>query len=156
MPDPQTSETERALSHQEIVEALLKDKTPVAFRASGPSMNPTVRSGDLVHVRPVTLPDLRRGEVVLFRQAGRLTLHRYVRPLRDGAIGSAGDAALVSLEIVRKEDICGVAKALERDGRLIRLDRRRSRWRGMVRFYLRPLRRIAVGSFSRLIRLAAP
>ena len=35
----------------EIIVALLRQRTPVSFRAGGPSMNPAIRDGDVISVR---------------------------------------------------------------------------------------------------------
>lgn len=125
-----------------IVATLLRQKTPVSFRAEGPSMHPTIRSGDRIYVQPAGARPLRLGDIVLFRQADRLTLHRYVKRVRgDSAIGATGDAALEGLEIVAISDLCGIALSLARKGQRIPLATPHRRWLGLLRYAIRPLRR---------------
>ena len=39
-----------------IIEQLLERRTPATFRAGGPSMNPTIRDGESVRIRPLREP----------------------------------------------------------------------------------------------------
>jgi signal peptidase I len=59
--------------------SLLEQDTPATFRASGPSMNPTIRDGEPVRVRPFQAGDLRPGALLLYRKNRRLVLHRLIR-----------------------------------------------------------------------------
>lgn len=128
-----------------LIEELLKQQTPVSFRAAGPSMNPTIRSGDLVHITPVANGRLRLGSILLFQQAGRLTLHRYVKAYANPTtIGTAGDAAVVGLDIVSRNDVYGVAEWVEHGRQRVRLNSWGRRWSGLLRFHTRPFRRFMI------------
>lgn len=127
---------------QEIIAGLLSRRTPVSFRAGGPSMNPAIRDGETVHVRPLQAGDPRPGAVVLHRKTARLVLHRLVRrDPRTGACFIAADAALAGGDQVPAADILGVAEWVRRGERIRRLDGPASRMAGRIRHALRPLRR---------------
>ena len=127
---------------KDIVEGLLGQLTPVAFRAGGPSMNPIIRDGESVRIRPLQAGDLRLGSVVLCRKTGRLVLHRMIRRKPNGdAVYIVADAALAGGDWVAKTDILGIAEWVRRGERIYRLDGARNRLSGMARYGLRPLRR---------------
>jgi signal peptidase I len=63
----------------ELAAALLREGHAIRFRATGRSMRPAIRHGDLLRVEPVDWRTLRPGDVVLFRLGGRLLAHRVVR-----------------------------------------------------------------------------
>lgn len=48
----------------------------IEFRPSGHSMNPTIRSGQLVRLEPSVRADLKIHDVVLARVSGQLYLHQ--------------------------------------------------------------------------------
>lgn len=127
---------------QEIIEELLSQRTPVVFRAGGPSMNPPIRDGESVRIRPLQAGDPRSGAILLFRKNDRLVLHRMVR--RDAKAHSfyaVADAALEGGEWVAAADIRGVAEWVKRGERIRRLDGALSRMTGLARHFARPLRR---------------
>ncbi len=66
-----------------VTRSLLESGRPVTITAFGSSMAPAIRSGDVVELEPVSVTELRVGQVVLVDCGGRLRLHRVVslRPL---------------------------------------------------------------------------
>jgi len=116
----------------------------VRFGVGGPSMGPLLRDGDEVTVHPAAPAALRRGDLVLFRQHGRLTLHRYVGRGSRGLLKTAADAAVRGIEVVPPDRLLGVALLRHRDGRTRGLDTLAARARGLARYWLRPLRRWAI------------
>ena len=71
------------LPHSELLReacaALLRGGQLVRFRATGLSMDPTIRDGDLLTVEPVDLGAVRPGEILLYRTARGVIAHRLVR-----------------------------------------------------------------------------
>lgn len=130
-------------SARAIVTALLESGNPVRFEPRGPSMRPTLRDGDTVLVHPATARPPRRGDVLLVRRHGRLVLHRMLGRDGAGGIRLAADAALQQVETVPADAVVGVASSRWRRGRERRLDRPLARWSGLLRYALRPLRRLA-------------
>lgn len=149
MTELQKNHSNGLASHRTIVHSLLKQEMPVTFRAAGPSMNPTIRSGDLVHVAPAANERLPLGSILLFQQhTDRLTLHRYVNSFENsGRIGTTGDAAVAGMEMIDRTDVCGVALWLERGQKRVQLNSWGRRWTGMLRFYTRPIRRFAIAFY---------
>jgi hypothetical protein len=134
------------LDGSDIVASLLRRDTPVRFKAHGPSMNPTLRDGDLVQVIPPQIRRLRRGAIVLFQQHGRLTLHRLIgfagsRPSR---LLVCGDASVAGYETTAREHILGIAVWVKQGGRQRDLFGPSARLRGLLRYYARPLRRFLI------------
>lgn len=83
---PQTDaqpESDQSASHgallREACTALLRDGQRVRFRATGFSMDPTIRDGDVLTVEPVNLGEVRPGEILLYRTARGVIAHRLVR-----------------------------------------------------------------------------
>ncbi len=101
-----------------------------AVRVLGDSMRPTLGSGDLLAVefageRP------RRGDLVVYRQADYLTVHRHLGRARfpDGrpCLRTRGDGSIALDPPVAPESVVGRAVAVRRDGRWRRLDGRLAR-----------------------------
>lgn len=137
-----------------IIETLLRQHTPVAFHAHGPSMNPTIRDGQCIRVLPVSGERLKPGSVILYPSHGRLAVHRLIhRATRTAQWFVAADAALRGGDWVPLSDILGVAESVIRDGREVRLDTRRARWAGRLRFYTRPLRSLALAIYRNRIKV---
>jgi hypothetical protein len=135
---------------QPIIETLLRDRTPVCFAAHGPSMNPTIRDGQCIRLLPTANETLNTGCVILYKIHGRITVHRLIiNNNRINRVYVAADAALRGGDWVPAEDILGVAESVIRDGREVPLNTRRARWAGLLRFYLRPLRRLACAVLHR-------
>ena len=61
-----------------LSQALLSDGLGFRFRACGRSMAPAIRDGDLLHVRPLVIEKLRRGDIVLFADGRGFRAHRLV------------------------------------------------------------------------------
>ena len=136
---------------QKIIEELLSQHTPVVFRAGGPSMNPTIRDGESVRIRPLQAGDLRPGSILLVRKNNRLVLHRMIRrDSKTGSLSIVADAATDGGEGVAPDDILGVAEWMQRGKRMRRLDSATSRMAGLARHALRPLRRVVVAIYRRL------
>ena len=91
---------------------------------AGHSMRPSIHDGDRVLVAH-GWAGVRRGDVVVFRQAGKLVAHRVVR-ITDGAAGptflTKGDNTPRFDPPLSAGEIVGRVLAVERDGRHVVLD----------------------------------
>jgi len=76
---------------EELCAAILRRGNAVQFRVQGQSMSPNLADGDTVVVAPVEAADLRRGDVVLLRNAEGLLVHRVL-----GTDSSAGEISVQS------------------------------------------------------------
>ena len=125
-----------------IIADLLEQRTPVAFQAFGPSMHPTIRSGETVRIQPLAESDIRPGALLLHRLHGRLALHRLIRrDRRTGWLLLAADAATDGGDWVDPADLLGTAEWVRRGEQCRRLNGPICRLAGLIRHALRPWRR---------------
>ncbi len=118
-----------------LLRDLLASGHRARFRATGDSMDPTIRSGEAVEIAPCDASALRRGDIVLASAARGLTLHRVVRISPRGIV-MRGDNAL------RADAPFGAEKVL---GRAVNCEE--------IRKNLRPFDELV--SIIRIIRIAA-
>jgi len=107
---------------RELLESVLARGIPFRFRASGFSMHPFVRDGDVVTISPPSRREPRVGDVVAFVGPvnGKLTVHRIVAR-RDGRYLMRGDNADVTDGWVGPHDVFGRVSQVERAGAAVRL-----------------------------------
>ena len=107
-----------------FLDATIGRGIPYWWRPRGFSMSPAIADGDRVLIAPVHPDRMRVGDIVKFRVGNELRMHRLVRrsppagPVEFIFRGDSGD----SEDAVRRDDIIGLAVAVERNGRLRRLD----------------------------------
>jgi signal peptidase I len=113
------------------------------FIATGSSMSPFIRDGDLVTVRPVNAVDLRLGDVVLYKSFGRRAiLHRLIRRRKQaGAVVYLirGDASAGACEEVKAEDILGCVVEVSKRGRIVAIGSWRWRVAALIWAYTSPI-----------------
>jgi len=72
-----------------VIDGVLRSGNAVSLTATGGSMHPAIRAGDLLIVEAINPAELRPGDVVLAKLERGLTAHRVVRiERRDGQIVS--------------------------------------------------------------------
>jgi hypothetical protein len=99
-------------------------------------MMPFLWDGDVALVTPAR--DVAVGDVVCYESPpGTLFLHRVVARQRDGLVAK-GDA-LAGTEVIDRAQLLGRVVAVERQGRVRRLDTRVARWRNGVIAFISPL-----------------
>jgi signal peptidase I len=120
----------------ETFDDLLAKGHAVRFRASGLSMYPAIRDGDLVTVESVDVTDIRRGDVLLCRLEHTVVAHRLVRIIRadDGAVyvELRGDAAFENDSPEPFTSVIGRVTVVAQHGRDRAVTTRRARALGMV------------------------
>jgi hypothetical protein len=123
-----------------LTRELLQRGCNVRFRASGTSMHPTIRDGEVLTVAPASGDTLAVGDVALCRVGRRPTAHRVVsvQPSDDGrpVLHLRGDNLCSTDRPVRAEDVIGRVLTVNRDGRELPLDApgRRVRLRRIARW----------------------
>jgi hypothetical protein len=92
------------------------------FLASGYSMSPFIRDGDIITVRPCESTTLRKGMVAAYVRPldGRLAVHRIVRRTQFG-LALKGDHDPIADYPLASSGILGVVDTVERNGQRIRL-----------------------------------
>ena len=99
------------------------------FRIISGSMRPLIRINDKILARKVTSSEVAPGDIILFKSSGLFVTHRVLKILhRDGEtmILQCGDAG-VNASYVSPESVFGKVVAIEKDGRILRLDKGRGR-----------------------------
>ena len=136
-----------------LCEDLLRSGRGVRFRATGTSMHPAIRDGELVTVEPVDASAVRRGDVVLFRSARGLTAHRVTRvvarPDASQYFVLRGDNTGESHEHVATTSVLGCVIGVERGGRVFNPGAAWVRATVAVRALLRRLKVCAVDLVAR-------
>jgi len=148
MPDVD-AEAQRRAAWRELVFDVARNCGEVRLKVSGASMLPLAWPGDIVTVRRCELADLLPGQIVLFGQKEKLTLHR-VTQVKDDYLIARGDSLPCCDPPVRASEIVGQAASIIRNGRLIPTEP--SFWQRVVAVILRyagPCRRILLLSARR-------
>jgi hypothetical protein len=121
---------------QDLSAELLADGLMIRFRASGQSMSPTIRDGEAITVAPVSVADVRRGDILLYQNGRRLLAHRVVRiaTRRDTSprLTLRGDASVTEDEPIASAQVLGRVVSVERDGRELTLVGHRARLRRIL------------------------
>jgi len=110
------------MAFEQTARELLASGYSIRFRASGDSMHPTIRSGELVEVAPPNgkLPAI--GDVVLFKAQRGLTAHRVVRSAGHSFV-TRGDNAVGNDPAADTSALLGIVTGVERDGLLAGVSR---------------------------------
>ena len=140
---------------------LLSCGCSVSFRAPGDSMRPAISDGERITVRHVSLSDIKRGDIILYRYPGSIVAHRVVRiEKRDSDVPRfilRGDALGAPGEAVEVEQVLGKVESVERGGRSIDLYSRKVKIIRMLRLCASYIKRWARNSLDmRLPRRCAP
>jgi phage repressor protein C with HTH and peptisase S24 domain len=93
-----------------VARPLVAQGTSFLLCVYGASMYPTIRDGDIVQVRPVEPGEIGIGDIFLFRNSGRLFVHRLVAKSRQGdalLLVAKGDANPRPDKQVESGDVLG-------------------------------------------------
>lgn len=114
---------QQELTHSLRKEAILNGHS-VKTIASGTSMFPFLRKGDLLTIEPVLMDEIKRGDVVVFESEEKWIAHRVIKiHSNDGLteFTTRGDARVSNDPPVRKENYIGIVSYLERNNTFISL-----------------------------------
>ncbi|MGZ7066370.1 MAG: S24/S26 family peptidase [Candidatus Aminicenantales bacterium] len=101
----------------EIMRAVLAQKKPFRFRATGLSMSPFIKDGDVVTVRPLRSRPPRTGDIAafLYPGTGKVAVHRIVRE-KSGRYSLKGDNVPAIDGSLPLDRILGTVSRVDRDG----------------------------------------
>jgi hypothetical protein len=101
----------------EIMTAVLAQKKPFRFRATGLSMSPFIRDGDVVTIRPLGSRPPRTGDIAafLYPGTGKVAVHRIVRE-ESGRFSLKGDNVPAIDGSLPLDRILGTVSRVERNG----------------------------------------
>jgi signal peptidase len=112
------------MNQQELSYALrkeaIKNGHAVQTIASGTSMFPFLRKGDVLTIDPAPIETIKRGDIVVFENEEKWIAHRVINiRFIDGAIQitTRGDARISSDPTVNETNYIGLISAFERDFR---------------------------------------
>jgi len=133
----------------ELLDAVLAKGSDCRFQAQGHSMAPFIKDGDVVTISPLpSSPGIGQVVASLHPETRRLAIHRVVGKKADAYL-IKGDNASEADGLVRRENILGSVKRVERKGRKVSLCLGPERFiiaflsrRGLLSPLLLPLRKL--------------
>ena len=103
-----------------LAETILKQGNCIRFKAKGWSMLPSIRSGDIVAVSPIT-DGITSGDIILYRSKENTpVVHRVIKKNESGGILTKGDSSLDFDSPITNEQVLGKVIDVERRGINIR------------------------------------
>jgi signal peptidase I len=107
---------------QELLRGVLDKGASFRFRATGFSMSPFIKDGDVLTIAPVQRSAPRLGDVVVFTHplTKKLIIHRVIKK-RAGFYLTKGDNVPEGDDLISKADILGLVTKVERNGKVISL-----------------------------------
>jgi signal peptidase len=109
-----------------ISTGLLQAGYSIEFRASGSSMYPTIKDGEMITVQPIEISKIKIGDIVLYRTQTGVIAHRVVHVKRPNQLFLCGDASNSFDAPVMPQQILGKVISTIRAGRKILLDKKAS------------------------------
>jgi signal peptidase I len=116
----------------ELTAELLERGNCVRFQATGHSMYPAIKDGEIIKVEPVEPSHIKKGDIVLYRMKKGVIAHRVVRiERRNGGppfFVLRGDTLKTCDGTVEPRQVIGRVISVERNGHDCRLDSRYAKW----------------------------
>jgi len=138
----------------EVTADVLASGCGVCFRATGGSMNPTIKAGEKITVEPVAPRAVKVGDIILYWNHRGVIAHRVVRiertPGDDWVFLLRGDAAGACDAPVESGRILGKVLSVEREGCSISLCSRKAKLLWALRSGARHIKRRVCGQASPL------
>ena len=96
---------------------LIETSARLRFRAHGRSMLPTIRCGDILTIEKADATELRIGDIVMIRTAaGSILVHRLIKR-KANTLTTCGDALYAHDESIPNDQLIGIVRAIEHNGR---------------------------------------
>ena len=134
---------------------LLGDGYPIRFCATGQSMKPTIKDGEVIIIEPVEPAKIERGDIIFYRAKRGVIAHRVMAIARtDGGQPTfilRGDSAVTDDPPVASSNILGRVIAVERRGRNINLSSHSAKRLAVIKVLLYKLRVRVVATLKPLL-----
>ncbi|MDP9340274.1 MAG: S24/S26 family peptidase [Acidobacteriota bacterium] len=104
----------RKFTRNELAAQILRDSGKLRFRATGSSMLPEIRPGDVLMVHRRGISEIQPGDIVFFSCYGGVVAHR-VKFASPDHLTAQGDTAHSADPAVTAENILGLVVSIERD-----------------------------------------
>ncbi|UIR55997.1 S24/S26 family peptidase [Sphingobacterium sp. SRCM116780] len=135
-----------AIFFESIMEILALGKT-AKFNLRGHSMRPFLHENDQIILISIDLQKLKRGQIALARYQNNYVLHRVVH-IRENTVWLAGDGNVAQLEKIPVEDLIAGIQKVYRGKQEIHVTSRFQELKGLVWYYLRPIRYVVKKLFG--------
>lgn len=71
------------------------------------SMEPKIKTGDLVFVKSISFEDVKKGDIITFKYEGNVVTHRVIDKKEDGFITKGDNNNVQDKDVVGEEDLIG-------------------------------------------------
>lgn len=111
----------QSVAFAEVTDMLLEAGLEFRFQGRGRSMLPVIQDGEILHVKPADLKEIKVGDIVLFKDRSQFKAHRVIRREKEAFV-TRGDAGVEDTAI-QGEQIVGkiIAKQCSETGRVMAL-----------------------------------
>ncbi|MEA3432197.1 MAG: signal peptidase I [candidate division WOR-3 bacterium] len=128
----------------ELSKEILNRGNRVRIPVIGVSMFPLFKTGDIILFEPLTHSDVSIGNVIVYKQGERMVAHRLMKIYQNNeriTLVTKGDTFPDFDDPIYPEEVLGKVVAVERNGRLIRLNRGLGRLANFVLAKISPFSR---------------
>ena len=101
----------------ELAAQVLRGFGRARIRVQGTSMLPSLRPGDEIELQPASAHEIRIGDVIAYRRAGRLFVHRVIKKNSPRELVTRGDTLAQPDAPVSESEVFGLVSAVQRDGK---------------------------------------
>jgi signal peptidase I len=114
----------------ELSKEILKRRGCLCFRARGGSMYPFIRDGEVIIVKPAMISEVRIGDIIFYcTSQAKMVVHRVIKTCKENGemvLMTKGDFTPCFDQLVHSNNLLGKVVAIERKGKIIRLDKGRA------------------------------
>ena len=103
----------------ELAAQVLRGFGRARIRVQGTSMLPSLRPGDEIELQPASAHEIRIGDVIAYRRAGRLFVHRVIKKNSPRELVTRGDTLPQPDAPVSESEVLGLVSAVQRDGKSV-------------------------------------
>ena len=135
-----------AIFFESIIEILALGKT-AKFNLRGQSMRPFLYENDQIILISIDLQKIKKGQIALARYQNNYVLHRVVR-IKENKVWLAGDGNVAQLEEIPVENLIAGIQKVYRGKQEIDVTSRFQELKGLIWYYLRPIRYIVKKLFG--------
>lgn len=127
----------------ELSKEILGQGLILRFQATGWSMFPAVRDGDILCIRPATPDEIKPHDIIFYRtEDSRLIVHRVRKKILSGqgiVFETKGDFCWGKTEVIPFENVLGTVRDIQRNGRSIDICHGSGKFNDRFCFLMSPL-----------------
>src|SRR6266403_296822 len=111
--------TQNELLRLELAAEVLELAGCSRIRVQGTSMLPSLRPGDEIELQSASAHEIQIGDVIAYRRAGRLFVHRVIKKNSPRELVTRGDTLPQPDAPVSELEVLGLVSAVQRDGKSV-------------------------------------